>query len=873
MRDADASIRLLHVDDEPDFAEMVATFLQRHDEQFEIEIATSAAEGREKLAETDFDCIVSDHEMPGQTGIEFLRSVRADDPEIPFILFTGKGSEEVASDAIAAGVTEYLQKETGTGQYAVLANRIRNAVDKYEAQSRLADHDRRLELFFEQSPLGVIEWDETCTISRVNDAAEEILGYAEAELEGESWQVIVPDGERDTVAPVVEQLLDATDGDHSINENVRSDGQHITCEWHNRVVTDEAGEVVAIYSLFRDISDRRQQEERLETLIDNLPGMVYRCRDEEGWPMEDVRGEVESLTGYAASEIESTERFYAGEIVHPDDYEDVWNAVQNALEKGESFEVTYRIRTRDGETKWVWERGQAVDTNGQPGVIEGFVTDITGRKELIRELEQEREFVEQALDTLDDVFYVVDEDGGMRRWNSRLVEVTGYSDSDLAAMDAVDLFPDAERSRIADAIAATIETGEAVVESEFLTADGETIPYEFTGARLDDETGDRPELVGVGRDITERKAYEQRLTALHEVAADLTTIESRNEVCARTMEASQAILDFDLSVITLEDDGLLVPTAISEDIDPSGITEMAVTEGLAGKTFRTGNSYLVDDLADDPDADPQGPYESAISVAVGEYGNFQVVAEVTDAFDETDLELAELLMTHAENALDRIEREQRLAQQNQRLEEFASVVSHDLRNPLSVAKGRLELAREDGDPDREHLTAAETAVDRSLALIEDLLTLAREGTPISQLEPVPLERAVEESWSNVETAAATLAVESDRVIRADQSRVKQLFENLLRNAVEHAGDDVTVTVGDLADGFYLEDDGPGIAPHDRETVFDAGYSASADGTGFGLSIVRKIADAHGWDLRLVESDDGGARFEFENVETEAGLSR
>ena len=129
------TIRVLHVDDDPDLADMVAAFLEREDDRITVRTAPSARDGLDLLTEHEVDCIVSDHDMPGQNGIEFLRAVRKERPNLPFILYTGKGSEEVASDAISAGVTDYLQKESNTDQYAVLANtnvrtRLRNYVRK-----------------------------------------------------------------------------------------------------------------------------------------------------------------------------------------------------------------------------------------------------------------------------------------------------------------------------------------------------------------------------------------------------------------------------------------------------------------------------------------------------------------------------------------------------------------------------------------------------------------------------------------------------------------------------------------------------------------------------------------------------------------------
>jgi signal transduction histidine kinase len=206
-------------------------------------------------------------------------------------------------------------------------------------------------------------------------------------------------------------------------------------------------------------------------------------------------------------------------------------------------------------------------------------------------------------------------------------------------------------------------------------------------------------------------------------------------------------------------------------------------------------------------------------------------------------------------------------QRERQLEQFASVVSHDLRNPLGVAKGRTDLVR--GECDSDHLDGIETAHDRMETLIDDLLTLAREGNQVSRTEVVDLAGLAESCWQTVDTGDATLRVPTDRRIHADRSRLRQLLENLFRNSVEHGEPGVTVTVGDLpdGDGFYVADDGPGIPETDREQVFEVGFSTAHDGTGFGLSIVERIATAHGWTVGLRDGD-GGACIEVGGVDLE-----
>lgn len=209
------------------------------------------------------------------------------------------------------------------------------------------------------------------------------------------------------------------------------------------------------------------------------------------------------------------------------------------------------------------------------------------------------------------------------------------------------------------------------------------------------------------------------------------------------------------------------------------------------------------------------------------------------------------------------ESEQQLKRERDRLDRFASVVSHDLRNPLNVIEGRLELAQEDCES--EHLDAIDGSLDRVNELIDDLLTLAREGETEPLLDAVKPQEVSEGCWQNIDTGEATLKTETEKTIVADESQFKQVLENLFRNAIEHEGNDVTITVGALDNGFYVEDNGRGIPEDARDSLLEYGFSTKTDGTGFGLSIVNEIVENHNWDLNIAEGSDGGARFEIRNV--------
>ncbi len=726
-----ATIHVLYVDDEPDFADMAATFLEREDNRFSIDTATNASDALARLADNGFECIVSDHDMPGQNGIEFLNTVREAHPDLPFILFTGKGSEEIASEAISAGVTDYLQKGSGTEQYELLANRVLNAVGAYRSQQLAQERTRRL-----------------------------------------------------------------------------------------------------------------------ETLISNLPGIVYRCRNDPKWPMETVEGEVKELTGYSPDVLENDDVLWGEEIIHPDDREEVWEAVQEGLSEDGTFEVTYRIVTNEGTTRWMWERGGGVyDDEGDLEALEGFITDVTERKEREQELHRTAARLKALFKNSPDMINVHDMDGTIVDPNPRLCEATGYDAAELAGMKVWDIDQTIEPEEAYN-VWERMEVGTRHrLEGVFQHKDGSSFPVEVHIQRINLDGNAR--FIVISRDITERKERERELEAQTERLAELTA--QLEEQYRHLFEEAPV-----MAVVTRnEDDEPIVEECNQLFLDTLGYDRSEVIgHDLAEFYTPESTEALLE----------QGGYQRALSgefvredrdLVTAEGETVETLLRAVPRHEADDTTSGTLAMY-----IDITERKQ-LERKTERLKEFTGIVSHDLRNPLNVAEGHLELAYEECDSD--HLDAIADAHDRMKALIEDLLTLAREGDRVGDTEAVDLAELSEDCWRNVETANATLRTPMNRMIRADRSRLTQLLENLIRNAVKHGGDDVTVTLGELDDGFYVEDDGPGIPEDERDNVFDAGYSTTTDGTGFGLSIVERIAGAHGWDIRVTESEDGGVRFEITGV--------
>ncbi|PAU84337.1 histidine kinase [Halorubrum salipaludis] len=916
-------IRVLHVEDDPDLAEITASFLEREDPRIAVETASDAAEGLERLDDPDaeIDCIVSDHDMPGRNGIELLEAVRERDPEIPFVLYTGKGSESVASEAISAGVTDYLQKGGGTEQYEILANRVVDAVEKCRIE-READRTRaHLQAITDHSMDAIVTIDADSRIRFANPAVERLFGYPPAELEGEPLTTLMPERKREAHRGALERYCET--GERSIDWSaVEFPGTHR--DGHEIPLSISFGEFEEngerrFVGIIRDVTERERHRAFVEQSSD-----IVTALDADG-TFQYASPSVERILGHEPAEMVGE---YAFSYVHPEDRERVLETFARSVTGEEpNPTVEYRLADADGGYLWVESVGSnRLDEYG----VGGFVIntrDISDRKRREEKLSRLREwtrdlnYTRTVAETTQLAVDAADEIVGAGLSGIHLLNEAGDELEPAALAESVPAFFDEQPSYDGDAPAGTRAAlaWEAYRGDEPLSI-GELSTYE----PLDEETpaesivlhpiGDHGLFVISSAEphaftetdvliaeilanhleaALDRVARETSLERLHDATRSLIRADSPEGIAERVVEAAEEVLGFSVVTVRLYDEeaGGLVPVGVSAGVEavlPERTVFTPDGGSLNWEAFEAGEPRVYDDIEASEGVDAGTGLRSLMVLPVGEHGTIAIGETEPDVFDGTDEHLARILATATETALNAAartsrlhERSAELERQNDRLAEFASVVSHDLRNPLNVAQGRVELARDECDS--EHLDAVAGAHERMDTLIADLLTLAREGERVSETRPVRLSAVVESCWQTVETADATLTVESDLWLRADESRLRQLVENLVRNAVEHGGDDVSITVGALggeetdgeagaggeaADevGFFVEDDGPGIPAADRDQVFDAGYSTSQEGTGFGLRIVEQVATAHGWSVRVAEGRDGGARFEVTGVE-------
>ncbi|WP_396612420.1 response regulator [Haloferax sp. S1W] len=698
-------VRVLHVDDEPSLTDLVSVYLERESGDVDLSVTTSSsgADALDRLREEQVDCVVSDYDMPDIDGLEFLRAVRSEHPDLPFILFTGKGSEEVARDAFRVGATDYMQKNTGTDQYTVLANRVLNAVSQYRAK----EASERYGAAIEALDSGVYSLDEDGHFTAVDSVFCDLTGYERGNILGQRFTDIATDGSND--------LSDAFE-----------------------TVTSRGG----------------TDTERFETILAPGPNADH----------DEILCE-----GHLAARQEGDE---------------------------------------------------------EPGVI-GTLQDVTERSRHRERLHYETRLKDAVLDTSTSLMSAeADEIGTKIEWTLQTVGEV----SDLARC------------------------------SVYLYDDETNVAVQMHNWQKDSCHIDHPRRVA----LDDADWLVERLNRFENIRLHNTS--------DLPPEASNT-------------------KRILEAADTGGFVSVPVVSKW------TLIGFIVFDVTD-----------------------------VGRSWTDTEVDLLRSVGDNVAHTLARQRREHELQRQNERLEEFASVVSHDLRNPLNVAKGFVELASEEGDV--SYLDRAIDGLTRMDTLLNDVLTLARQGRKVGDTEPVSIEQVAERAWKAVETGDAELVVEDGLgSAQADQGRLQQAFENLFRNAVEHGSvesseESVTaltngssdraveigssgeavesgsagtnaeanraaehatdtsppdnavsdsserktvVRVGPTGTGFYVADNGPGIPEDDRDTVFEHGHTTSESGSGFGLSIVESIVEAHGWEITATapEPDLGGARFEFD----------
>ncbi|QSW99840.1 PAS domain-containing sensor histidine kinase [Haloterrigena alkaliphila] len=829
----------------------------------------------------------------------------------------------------------------------------------------------------------IVTIDEDSTVRTVNPAVETVFGYDPEELVGESLTTLMPDGLADGHREALTRYLESgdrtLDWDYVELPGVRADGSEIPLGVSFSEV--EYGGERYFTGIVRDVTERREYERQLSTLMDNVPGMVYRCENERGWPMEFVSDACEPLTGYDADALERGDVSWGEDVMVDTDRQTLWESVQQAVDEDDTFSETYRIETADGDRRWVRDYGRSVRDDGNRTVIEGIIADVTERKERERELEQYRRIVE----TIGEGVYVLDGDNRFITVNEAFASMVGADRESLIGSHASAAFREDQIEKGDDLQREMLEgeTDVAELEEQLVTDDG-AIPVVSRLTPL--EIGDDVGRVGVVRDVTERERHKrelerhtEQLEALFDVLpvgvvvaeADGEIVDANDvahEIWGGDVFDAGSVEEYERYTVRWADSGdpvapeemTLARVVDGEEVTDPDVLEIEAVDGerriveLEGMPIRdddgavTRGVVTMSDVTERREAQrrlaeserlhrtlaerfPNGTvgvydHDLRYTLAAGEkVGGPAPSAEEVEGTRMPDLypddavaDLEPLFraaiedgetgttqttvvgrhwkvwatplrgpdgeiyagLSYAQDITERIERERRLEESNERLQQFAYAASHDLQEPLRMVSSYLQLLEnrygDDLDDDgKEFIEFAVDGAERMKAMIDGLLAYSRVDSRGEPLEPVELDDVLADVLADlqftIEEHDADIAREPLPRVEGDADQLRQVFQNLLDNAIEYSGDEPPrIDVGAERRGekwvISVADEGIGLEPEDQERIFDIFQRLhSRDehaGTGIGLALCERIVERHDGELWVESAPGEGSTFSF-----------
>ena len=755
-------------------------------------------------------------------------------------------------------------------------------------------------------------FDPELRISYVNDQVVDRIGISATSLIGRSLRDVF-DGsllDAETYADFETGLSELLAGDR---EKFRKqlpidppEAAPYTTDILLRPYRDSSDEIVGIVGVGRDITEQLAEQRRMERQND-LFRQAQQLATIGGWAWDLTDDSIE-LTDevYAIYEIDAEFDATIANILqyHPDPDGEV-RAAFDQLREGEAVDLEAPLRTADGTKKWVRIHGSPKHADGEVVEIIGSVQDITERRRLETQLRKNVEALRQLYqisadttlsfaDRIDHVLAMTCDRLDLRY--GFLTTVDDETKEIIAAHGDHDSLTMGTTTPVADSYCEATITHESLftvknAETEgwadeppsrdhglacylggTITIDGRlygTLYFADEVARERSFTDTELAFVEVLTKWVsyqlERRSTESKLRALQETTQAFLTADDESAVAELAMDAADEILELPLTGLWQHDpdEEALLPVAQTDQsdvyFDHQPVFESG--EGLIWKAFAMNSVVVVDDVQAEPNRyNDDTAIKSEVIVPVQSYGMLVTATLEQREFSDLEVDLLRILATSLSAAMVRVEREAQLQRQNERLSEFTGYVSHDLRNPLSVAQGYIDQAIETNDIDV--LSSVKRSHDRMQTLIDDMLLLARKGEIIDLTGPTRVHAVARRAWEGVESRDAELSIEGEAVIEADAPRLQQVFENLYRNSIEHGGPHLSVRVDCSAHRIAIADDGYGF--DDDPPELDAETRESE--AGLGLSIVAKIVDAHGWEITAMDDDSGGSRFEITGIE-------
>ncbi|MHA2365685.1 MAG: PAS domain S-box protein [Candidatus Hodarchaeales archaeon] len=557
-----AIISILHVDDEVSILDLTRTFLENLSKgKLVVDSLEKPLEIFNKINEKNFDVIVCDYQMSDLTGIQLLEQLRENRIEIPFIMFTGRGREEVAIRALNLGAKRYIKKGGDIkSQFEELRHAIKEVVSYQRVQIELQEKNVSLEAINKiSSRLHQLD-DEKSVIKA---AVESMMDYSGSPLAGiykleensayldlvyskgfdeKSLQVLrkMPlEGSLTGLSVKQKEVLwtSYVDRDNRADEESGKQLQRLDHRFavsiplinqnrvlgtlglvfkekksfkeHERETFLAIGKTVALaMTNAKNISLIKESEEILR-INEKYLKEAQTIAQIGHWRLDpltqEITGSDELFRIFGLTKEESSlDKFV--EVVHPDDREFDLYHIRRGMEYGEHWNIEHRLICPDGTTKYVHAKGEAItDITGKVLLLLGTVQDITERKQIENEIRKQKKFTDSVIDALTDTLYIFDpENGKVILWNKVFEEICGYSFEEISNNVPFDYYPPEEHQRIEEATKLISEKGRGILELTFITKNGKYIPFEYSAVLIKSPEG-KSWICAIGRDISKRQ--------------------------------------------------------------------------------------------------------------------------------------------------------------------------------------------------------------------------------------------------------------------------------------------------------------------------------------------------------------------------------
>jgi len=846
------SLRVLHVDDEPSFLRIAKQCLEMQG-RFQMDNALSAGEATEKLKEEKYDAIISDYQMPEKDGLDFLKELRSKGDNIPFIIFTGKGREEVATKALNLGADQYIDKNGDPETvYCELAHGVHHAVERKRAEEQLRVSEKKYRELFETSRDGLVYTDMNWLILDCNQAYADMLGYSKEELRNLTYQQLTSEKWHKMETEIVQQGIMKKDySDEYEKEYIRKDGTAFPISITAWLITDEEGQPRGMWGIVRDISERKKAENLLRTCTDNYEKLFESTR--EGLLISGLDGKISSANPAAAKILRYPGPKELVGLVAADLYVDPQRKgalLEQLMKNGYVGKFEIELRRNDG-TQVCVQTNVSVQKDAEGNILrtETLFREASKQEQTEEELADLKERLNVLFLYAPDAYYLNDLKGTFIDGNKAAERITGYSKTELIGKSflKLSLLPRSQIPKAAKLLAMNA-LGKPTGPDELILhrKDGTKVPVEIRTypAKIKGKTV----VLGIARDITERKEAERTVLESQQKFKGLFT---GNPEATVYIDRDFHILDINPRFTSLFGYSLqeVRGKRLNDVVVPKNQIEEAET--LDKKAIE---GYVYHDtvrMQKDGSLIPVSISAAPIFIQgqlAGYIGVYKDISELKKT--EKDLQTTT----------------KGLETMNEKLRVVGGLTRHDARNKLAVITGNAYLAKKelaDNSKILDYLKEMETSVQQVVRIFD--FAKAYEMLGVEQMLYVDVEKTVNEAISLFSGMKDTKVINDCHglTVLAD-SLLRQLFYNLVDNSLKY-GKKITKikahyerTSQDELKLIY-EDDGIGIPAAEKSKLFKEGYSTGGS-TGHGLYLIKKIMEAYGWAIQETGEPGQGARF-------------